>query len=484
MTRARLRWGVVLGAAVACADAEVDGRGPPAEVSEDDASPTDASCGDGVVDPGEACDDGEANADDVADACRTDCTLPSCGDGVVDSGEECDDANRWGGDGCSPDCRAETLAGEAEPNDAWWQANPASSGESVLGALPEGDVDCWAVDVDENGWLSARASGVDGTCPPVLTLRLYGDEGGLLADALTHDDDDDGCGRIGPYTHPSAAYLVAGRYTVCVEGRFRSEVPSYMLQLTTGDDSCLGITPGPDNDLDGDGIADACDPDMDGDGVPNEIDVCPRVSDGPNTPVARTASDGFLRHWLVAAGLRGDPVGPAGACDPSTTARLGDDDATATPALGDRAGSVPLRIWMPGNGRINFLDISTVSPHREAYAVTWVRSDSATPAVLHVGADDGVVAWMNGEHIGAAPTCQGVTVDAFAWPVSLHAGWNRLVFKVRDHGGGWGLVARFKTPGGAVIGDLETSPVGPWRWDRNQPDRDGDGVGDSCDPEP
>ncbi|TFH23136.1 MAG: hypothetical protein E4H03_06880, partial [Myxococcales bacterium] len=50
-------------------------------------------CGDGVVDEnlGEECDDAGANSDTIPDACRTDCTLPTCGDGVTDTGEQCDD---------------------------------------------------------------------------------------------------------------------------------------------------------------------------------------------------------------------------------------------------------------------------------------------------------------------------------------------------------------------------------------------------------
>ena len=38
--------------------------------------------------------------------------LPTCGDGVIDTGEECDDMNTNGGDGCSADCLNE---GEALP---------------------------------------------------------------------------------------------------------------------------------------------------------------------------------------------------------------------------------------------------------------------------------------------------------------------------------------------------------------------------------
>jgi cysteine-rich repeat protein len=61
-----------------------------------------AVCGDGRVDPGERCDDG--NRIDT-DRCRNDCTLARCGDGVVRMGvEECDDGNTAAGDGCSVAC--------------------------------------------------------------------------------------------------------------------------------------------------------------------------------------------------------------------------------------------------------------------------------------------------------------------------------------------------------------------------------------------
>ena len=37
-------------------------------------------------------------------ACRPDCTVPACGDGVIDAGEVCDDGNATNGDGCAADC--------------------------------------------------------------------------------------------------------------------------------------------------------------------------------------------------------------------------------------------------------------------------------------------------------------------------------------------------------------------------------------------
>lgn len=63
-------------------------------------------CGDGIFDPRcEECDAGAGNDDHAPDTCRTTCVLPSCGDGVVDSGELCDDGTPSPCDGCDDTCR-------------------------------------------------------------------------------------------------------------------------------------------------------------------------------------------------------------------------------------------------------------------------------------------------------------------------------------------------------------------------------------------
>ena len=61
-----------------------------------------AACGDGIVQEGvENCDDGN-DVDD--DECSNACVMASCGDGVVQAGEACDDGNDVDDDGCSNAC--------------------------------------------------------------------------------------------------------------------------------------------------------------------------------------------------------------------------------------------------------------------------------------------------------------------------------------------------------------------------------------------
>jgi hypothetical protein len=48
-----------------------------------------STCGNGIVDDNEECDDGVQNSDTRADACRTTCVKPNCYDAVLDKGEAC-----------------------------------------------------------------------------------------------------------------------------------------------------------------------------------------------------------------------------------------------------------------------------------------------------------------------------------------------------------------------------------------------------------
>ena len=90
-----------------------------------------ATCGNGIVETGEECDNG-ANNGGSTDTCGTDCkthvcggggSAAVCGNGVVEAGEECDDgaANGTNGDACTSQCHATHLcccgAGHVDPGE-------------------------------------------------------------------------------------------------------------------------------------------------------------------------------------------------------------------------------------------------------------------------------------------------------------------------------------------------------------------------------
>jgi len=73
------------------------------------------TCGNGVVDPGEQCDDGVINGSD-ASLCDIDCRI-HCGNGVVDANEECDDGVNDGSyGGCTWNCLFAGYCGDGIVN--------------------------------------------------------------------------------------------------------------------------------------------------------------------------------------------------------------------------------------------------------------------------------------------------------------------------------------------------------------------------------
>jgi cysteine-rich repeat protein len=95
----RIAW-IVVGGLAFTAPAFMEGCS--GEDGTDDTTTT-SVCGDGLVQPGESCDDGNLNNDDL---CRNDCTFSSCGDGMVqpENGEECDDGDTRDNNRCNNHC--------------------------------------------------------------------------------------------------------------------------------------------------------------------------------------------------------------------------------------------------------------------------------------------------------------------------------------------------------------------------------------------
>jgi cysteine-rich repeat protein len=121
-------------------------------------------CGDGIVNPPEACDDGAANGT-CGDACSSICQFHWCGDGVVDTanGEQCDLGcnNGVAGGTCSSTCKFTTLT---PPSCALTAINPGPPKQLVITVQdsPNG-LDTITVTTSDNATVSVPAFSVGDT---------------------------------------------------------------------------------------------------------------------------------------------------------------------------------------------------------------------------------------------------------------------------------------------------------------------------------
>ena len=75
------------------------------------------SCGDGVVDETEQCDDKNlVNGDGCSEKCLTEPQQNVCGNGITESPEQCDDGNTQNLDGCSASCQLESNVNNSDVN--------------------------------------------------------------------------------------------------------------------------------------------------------------------------------------------------------------------------------------------------------------------------------------------------------------------------------------------------------------------------------
>ncbi len=94
-------------------------------------------CGNGVIDENEQCDAGGANGTKDSN-CSLTCMISFCGDGMVDAGngEECDDGNNVSGDGCSNVCTVENASSSSSASDSSASASTSASAQAEPEIVP------------------------------------------------------------------------------------------------------------------------------------------------------------------------------------------------------------------------------------------------------------------------------------------------------------------------------------------------------------
>jgi cysteine-rich repeat protein len=179
-------------------------------------------CGNGMLDPGEACDDGNLVP---GDGCEPTCTPTGCGNGAVAGAEECDDGNIANGDCCTSGCLFEASGSacvDADGNVCTVNGQCDGAGACVGTPAPLGDP-C----LDEGNVCTLDQCDGAGACthPPRPSGVACPDEGNVCtldqcdgAGACTHppgpsgvtcpDEGDactsDECDALGACTHPFA----------------------------------------------------------------------------------------------------------------------------------------------------------------------------------------------------------------------------------------------------------------------------------------
>jgi alpha-mannosidase len=84
----------------------------------------------------------------------------------------------------------------------------------------------------------------------------------------------------------------------------------------------------------------------------------------------------------------------------------------------------------------------------------YLRAAETGAAVLALGSDDGLAAWLNGALVFSLDAGRACRRDEDLVPVTLLEGWNRLLVKVTQYQGGWQFAARVLRPDGSVLPGL------------------------------
>ncbi len=117
---------------------------------------------------------------------------------------------------------------------------------------------------------------------------------------------------------------------------------------------------------------------------------------------------------------------------------------------------------LPGlNGLVNFAKLLD-GDHAAAYARSSIWSASEQKAILELGSDDGVKAWLNGTVVHANNAARGAAAGQDRVDVVLNPGWNQLLLKITQGGGGWGAIARLANTDGSLLQNFgERNPDNP-----------------------
>lgn len=172
----------------------------------------------------------------------------------------------------------------------------------------------------------------------------------------------------------------------------------------------------------------------------------------------RLGPEGEILGWLV-IGPFPNPGTENMTCMGFDTDCLFPSEAEARPVEGQTVASTNgIRTWKLAladtKSGLDFLPLFGDREPGVAYACTELASQSAKDVRLLLGSDDGVKVWVNGKLVHTNHQTRGTERDRDKVDIHLDKGPNRLLFKVDQHFGGWGLIARIANQDGSKVTSL------------------------------
>ena len=128
------------------------------------------------------------------------------------------------------------------------------------------------------------------------------------------------------------------------------------------------------------------------------------------------------------------------------------NEPAAAPAEGESAGEVRWKkVTAP------FLDFTRQGFAKTegcaAYAFTYIYSPENMLAAIRFGSDDGAIIWLNGTRVMERLVKRSLVENQDTVNIQLVKGWNRLLVKVDQGGGGWEMICSIAAAGVVVSSD-------------------------------
>jgi len=171
-----------------------------------------------------------------------------------------------------------------------------------------------------------------------------------------------------------------------------------------------------------------------------------------DAPTHLLSVNSYITNWIVAGPLP-NPHSPAGSEQPLHREGFYRDffasvggEAHATPRIGT---TIPFRAGIfftsvvSHTHYVDFNKIYALADNAVAYAFTWLEVPVATTVFLHVGSDDGIRVWLDGEKIIDSYNERGWVPDEDRIQVTLTEGRHALLIKCDDLYGAWRFSLRF-----------------------------------------